>query len=144
MSNRFWKIFFIVLTLIVLNSISMMTFENISHVTLLAGMIALFLGLGAAVFYLWDMSKKPFYRLYIISYLLTGLSVFVPVIGVYSGEGFVEYGFPAQWLAIHEPFSRVNFAVLGLIFNFFFFYWILRLVRKFWLKFQIGVNKSAY
>ncbi|SER54583.1 hypothetical protein [Salipaludibacillus aurantiacus] len=144
MSNRFWKIFFIVLTFIVLSSISMMTFENISHVTLLAGMMALFLGLGAAVFYLWDMSKKPFHRLYIVSYLLTGLSVFVPVIGVYSGEGFVEYGFPVPWLAIYEPFARIDIAAIGLIFNFFFFYWILRLVRKLWLKFPIGVKKSAY
>ncbi|RAS90856.1 hypothetical protein A3863_07695 (plasmid) [Priestia endophytica] len=74
-------------------------------------------------------SKKTVYYL---SFIATIIFSFTPKIGIrVANEVFQTYyfGFPTQWLGYHEG-GQFSFQVFNLLFNFFVFYFLFRIVMK--------------
>lgn len=72
-------------------------------------------------------------RLSILSLFLTLVFTIIPTIGyrVAKDSGAYYFGFPADGFVYHSG-GHLSFASLGLLFNYFFFYWILKLIYKVW------------
>ena len=69
----------------------------------------------------------------ILSLITTIFVIFIPTIGfrVDKGLGIYYFGFPAEGFIYHGGWN-LTFSSLGFIFNFFFFYWLYKLVQKLW------------
>lgn len=55
--------------------------------------------------------------------------------------GYYYFGFPADAL-VYRGGSLISLESFGLVFNFFFFYWIFKLIHKFWIL-VIPVKKDC-
>ena len=91
--------------------------------------------IGIIGVYLFGNDLRLYKNLYFISYVLTLGIAFVPVIGLYTEEGVVSYGFPSQWLYNYHLSGSVSINLLGFLFNFFLFYFLFRLLSKTILRF---------
>ncbi|WP_223701729.1 hypothetical protein [Sutcliffiella deserti] len=92
--------------------------------------------IGVVGVYLFGKDMRLYKNLYFISYVITVGMAFVPVIGVYMESGAPSYGFPAQWFNYHPISGSVSFSIFGFLFNFFIFYFLLRLLFKMFLRFS--------
>lgn len=115
---------------------------DIGKPTFFVPVIIVSLVIGIIGVYLFGKDKRLYKNLYFISYVLTLGTAFVPVIGLYTDEGIVSYGFPSQWFDYYHLSGSVSFNLLGFLFNFFIFYFILRLLSKTFLRFAKNETNS--
>ncbi|MGD7023774.1 hypothetical protein ACQCVK_14330 [Rossellomorea vietnamensis] len=73
-------------------------------------------------------------NLYFLSYVMTIGIAFAPAIGSYIEDGDRFYGFPAQWFSHYHLSGSVSFNIIGFLFDFFLFYFLLRFLNKVFLK----------
>ncbi|UTR10355.1 hypothetical protein MM300_21195 [Evansella sp. LMS18] len=90
---------------------------------------------GGIGFYLFGNEKKLYKNLYFFSYILTVGFAFIPGIGVYTEGGVRYYGFPAQWFGYYYQSGHVSFELLGFLINLFIFYFLLKFLKKIYLRF---------
>ncbi|MEK3889852.1 hypothetical protein [Bacillus sp. FSL K6-3431] len=67
--------------------------------------------------------------LYFLSLIATIILSFIPGIGIRIEEPYRHFGFPAQWLGYYGG-GQFSFELLGLLLNFFVFYFVLVLLNK--------------
>jgi hypothetical protein len=86
-----------------------------------------------------DTRKKGLCLLSLLAMILTST---IPTTGyrVDSNLGFVYLGFPAEMLVYRGDWG-LTFTSLGLIFNFFFYYWCFKLIFKILKVFTLFVKK---
>jgi hypothetical protein len=96
--------------------------------------ILLFLGIVFLIIYSllskktkMDSTKK---KLYFISLIFAIIFAFIPTIGINNGR-FLHFGIPAENFAYRGGWI-FSFNPLGFLFNFFVFYWLLKLIKKMW------------
>ncbi|MEH7418833.1 hypothetical protein V7266_26735 [Neobacillus drentensis] len=72
-------------------------------------------------------------RLAILSLFSINISTIIPTIGyrVEKDSGAYYFGFPADGF-VYRGGGDLTFASLGLLFNFFFFYWIYKIILIIW------------
>lgn len=88
--------------------------------------IALFLGFVALTIY-GILNAKANKKLYTISLSLTVLLTLIPINGNPAGTlTYYYFGFPSMILEYHGGWD-ILFNPIGYLFNFFVFYWLLRL-----------------
>ena len=88
-----------------------------------------------------DTRKKGLCLLSLLAMILTST---IPTIGyrVDSNFGYVYLGFPAEMLVYRGDWV-LTFASLGLIFNFFFYYWCFKLILKILKVFTLSLKKTV-
>ena len=134
MNKNKLKIFYIISVFVLLLFFSNCSFD-IGKPSFFVPVIIVSLLIGIIGVYLFGNDMRLYKNLYFISYVLTLGIAFVPVIGLYTEDGIVSYGFPSQWLYYYHLRGSVSFNLLGFLFNFFIFYLILQLLCKASLKF---------
>jgi hypothetical protein len=69
----------------------------------------------------------------ILSLFSTIIFAIIPTIGyrIEKDSGAYYFGFPADAF-VYRGGGQLTFASFGLLFNFFFFYWIFKLILKIW------------
>lgn len=81
-------------------------------------------------------------KLTIISTIATIITAVIPALGYEQRMGSYYFGYPADILAYHGD-MLVSFVSFGLLFNFFFFYWLFKLIS--WVgRFISPVKKGEY
>lgn len=103
---------------------------NIGEPSFIVPVIIVALVIGVVGVYLFGKDMRLYKNLYFISYILTIGFVFVPILGVHIEEGSRSYGFPAQWFNYYYLSGSVSLHLIGFLFNFFLFYFFLRLIKK--------------
>ncbi|PFK33257.1 hypothetical protein COI93_18500 [Bacillus cereus] len=97
------------------------------------GVILFFLGIVSVI--TWhvlshrkmDSTKK---KLYFVSLIFATVFAFIPTTGLSDGE-FLYFGIPAENFTYFGR-GMLGFNPLGFFFNFFVFYWFLKLTLKIW------------
>ena len=88
-------------------------------------------GLAIVAFLILNKFNAKKVKLSIVSFISTIIFAVVPSVGHRFEKSFGDYyfGFPADILVYHGGmlFSVISF---GLLFNFFFFYWMFKLIVK--------------
>lgn len=74
-----------------------------------------------------DSTKK---KLYFISLIFAFVSAFIPTTGL-SNKRDLHFGVPAETIEYHGGWI-FSFNLLDFLFNFFVFYWVLRLIKQVW------------
>lgn len=90
--------------------------------------------LGVFGVYLLGKDMDLLKNLYFLSYVMTIGIAFAPAIGSYIEDGDRFYGFPAQWFSHYHLSGSVSFNIIGFLFDFFLFYFLLRFLNKVFLK----------
>ncbi|TDL60087.1 hypothetical protein E2R56_31445 [Rhodococcus qingshengii] len=82
-------------------------------------------------------------KLSILSLISTIIIAIIPILGYRVDNDFGHYyfGFPADAL-VYRGGWLFTFASFGLIFNFFFFYWIFKLILKIW-KLMVPIERNV-
>ena len=65
----------------------------------------------------------------IISFIVTMILSFTPGVGIIIDGNYRLFGFPAEWLGYYGGWF-FSFNILGLLFNFYFFYFLFTLLNK--------------
>jgi hypothetical protein len=91
---------------------------------------------GLLIFVLLSLNNKMNShkkRLSLLSLISTIIFAIIPTIGfkVDNDLGYYYFGFPAEGL-VYRGGWVLTFSSLGLIFNFFFFYCVFKLILKLW------------
>ncbi|MCD8510043.1 MAG: hypothetical protein LRY73_09365 [Bacillus sp. (in: Bacteria)] len=133
MKKRILEVVYIIGVLLILSNFNNRPY-NIGELSFILPAVLLALAVGVSGVYIFGKDMKLHKNLYFISYVLAVMFVFVPVIGVYSENGNLFYGFPAQWFNYYEQRGLVDIHILGFIFNFFVFYFLLKLLRLLYLR----------
>ncbi|WP_316568751.1 hypothetical protein [Neobacillus sp. YIM B06451] len=81
-------------------------------------------------------------NLYLFSLFSTIIFALLPKIGYHvHSNGIIYFGFPAEAFEYHGV-GVSTFKPLGLIFNFFLFYWFFKLLLKLWQALTLSVKKK--
>lgn len=129
------KVLYIISVFLILMIYSNRAF-NIEELSFLVPVIIVVLGIGVIGVYLFSKDMKLYKNLHFISYVITVGFAFVPGIGVYIENGIRSYGFPSQWFNYLYMSGYVSFNLVGFLFNYFIFYFILRFLSKSILRFS--------
>ncbi|WP_147804735.1 hypothetical protein [Alkalicoccus halolimnae] len=109
---------------------------NIASPEFFVPVIIVSLIIGLTGVYLFEGDMRVYKNGGFISFVMTIGMAFIPVLGVYIEGNSLNYGFPAQYL-VHNPQSGFTaFNLIDFLFNFFVFYFAVRLVSKTVLKFS--------
>jgi hypothetical protein len=125
-----WYILFVFLVLFVFTLGTYTIDEPSFYVPVI--IFSLFLGVSGV--YLLGKDMDLLKNLYFLSYLMTIGIAFVPAIGSYMEDGNRFYGFPAQWFSHYHLRGSVSINLIGFLFDFFLFYFLLRFLNKIFLK----------
>ena len=80
-------------------------------------------------------------KLYLLSLISTVIFALIPTIGYQvDSNGYHYFGFPAEGF-VYRGGWVFTFSSLGLIFNFFLFYWFFKLLLYLWRALTMPVKK---
>ncbi|TMW70917.1 hypothetical protein [Alteribacter natronophilus] len=135
-------VIYIVSVLLLLVTFSNRRPYNIGEPGFYVPVIIVLLVIGIAGVYVFGKNMRLYKNMYFISYLLTVGAALVPVLGVYIEDSSRSYGFPAEWFFYHSLSGSVSFNLIGFVFNFFVFYFFLRLLKQTLLSFSKNSGKQ--